>query len=56
MDRTLLLLLIGLFLFVSPLTDIWSAANAPWYLPYLLWGGFIAAIALLRPRGDDDEL
>ena len=56
MDRTLLLLLLGLFLFASPLTEVWANAGAPWYTPYLLWSGFIAAIALVQRRGSDDDL
>ena len=40
-ENTLLLTLLALFLFVSPLTAVWASDNAPWFLPYLLWLGII---------------
>lgn len=36
-ESTLLLTLLGLFLFTSPLTQWWAGENNPWYLPYQLW-------------------
>ena len=36
-DQVLLLALLGLLLFASPLVHWWSAAGRIWYVPYLLW-------------------
>ncbi len=36
-ESHLLLSLLALFLFASPLTIWWSTAVRSWYLPYLLW-------------------
>ncbi|MDH3689001.1 MAG: hypothetical protein OEU36_05920 [Gammaproteobacteria bacterium] len=47
MDRVVLLLAFSLLLFTSPLTDWIAREGAPWYLPYLLWLGVIAAAAWL---------
>jgi hypothetical protein len=47
-DKTILLFVLGLFLFASPLIHWWAGPHAPWYLPYLLWGGFIALIVWLQ--------
>lgn len=53
-DDVLLLFLFGLFLFLSPFTFWWAAVAAVWYLPFLLWAGFIALIAwIARVRRDD---
>jgi hypothetical protein len=36
-ERTLLLVLLVLFLFASPLTMTWARSGASWLLPYMLW-------------------
>jgi len=55
-DRVILLALFALLLFASPLTRWWSAIDAPWYLPYLLWLAVILAGALLQLRNDRHDL
>lgn len=53
-DSVVLLFLLGLFLFLSPFTSWWAAVASVWYLPFLLWAGFIALIAwVARLRHDD---
>ena len=55
MDRIIPLLVLALLLFASPLTTWWLGAHGPWYLPYLLWLGVIAATAwLYRGRAGRD--
>ena len=54
LDSVILLLLFGLFVFASPFTFWWSAMTSIWYLPYLLWLGFIVMIGwVVRGSGDD---
>jgi hypothetical protein len=54
LDSVVLLLLFGLFVFGSPFTFWWAAIASIWYLPYLLWLGFIAMIAwVVRGSGHD---
>jgi hypothetical protein len=53
-DIVLLLFLFGLFLFLSPFTSWWAAVAAVWYLPFLLWFGFIALIAWVAHLRHDD--
>ena len=54
LDSIVLLLLFGLFLFGSPFTFWWAAIAAVWYLPYLLWLGFIGVIAWIMRRSGHD--
>jgi hypothetical protein len=49
-ERTLLLLLLTLLLFASPLTIAWAWGGAPWILPYLLWLLLIGIGAWLHYR------
>lgn len=51
----MLLLVVALGLFASPLTASWTGFHPPWYLPYLLWGGLIAVAALLLGTTPDDD-
>ncbi|MEJ2343892.1 MAG: hypothetical protein P8076_10385 [Gammaproteobacteria bacterium] len=37
LDRVILLFMLALLLFASPLVAWWSAPGRPWFLPYLLW-------------------
>lgn len=37
LDVVIVLGLLGVFLFTSPLVDWWSRDGRPWYTPYLLW-------------------
>jgi len=57
LDRVLLLLLLAVFLFLSPFTAWWAAAEPPWYVPFLLWAGLIALVAVEQTRrsADDDR-
>lgn len=53
-DSVVLLFLFGLFLFFSPFALWWSARASAWYLPYLLWLGFIGLIAVVARHRHDD--
>ena len=45
-SRTILVVLLGILLFLSPLV-IWIAHLSPaWWWPFVAWGGFIGLIAL----------
>ncbi len=54
-DLAVLLALLIVLLFASPLADWWAVAGAPWYLPYLLWGAVIALAGLAAARRRPDE-
>lgn len=43
LDAVVILGLLGLFLFASPLVDWWSQEGRPWYLPFVLWVLLIGA-------------
>lgn len=53
-DSVVLLLLFGLFLFFSPFTFWWAAVFPAWYVPYLLWFGFIVLIFWVMQRSGHD--
>ena len=54
-DLVVLLLLLALFLFFSPLTAWWAGAGLPWFVPFVLWALLIALVAAHdRLEGDDD--
>lgn len=54
-DLVVLLLLVALFLFVSPFTAWWAGATLPWFVPFLLWALLIGLIAVYdRFEGHDD--
>jgi hypothetical protein len=36
-DTLVLLILLGILLFASPVILWWTDPESPWYLPYLLW-------------------
>ncbi len=55
LDRVVLLFLLALFLLVSPLLMTWAADDNPWYLPYLIWLGLIAAMYRLQRRTRQDH-
>lgn len=44
MDKTLLIFLLALFFFASPLVYWWATPQMPWFLPYVLWGLLIALL------------
>lgn len=52
LDRAILLFLLGLFLFASPLTSWWSNPERAWYLPYGLWLGLIVLAFVLQRQRD----
>ncbi len=56
MDRVILLFLLALFLFASPLTRWWATSSTPWYAPYLIWLALIVLIGALSRRWDRGEL
>ena len=49
-DRVILLLLLALFLLLSPIVEWWAADDSPWYAPYLLWALLIALTFWLQRR------
>ena len=54
MDLTILLFMLGLLVFASPLLD-WMIGHGPWYVLYLLWLLIIvlgAGLFYLRGRRD----
>lgn len=55
MDRTVLLFLLGLLFFNSPLWD-WLADLGVWYFPYILWTVLILFGALLQYVGKMRDL
>ncbi len=56
LDSVILLALLALLLFASPLMAWWARDTSPWYLPYLLWLLIILIGAWLHLRRDDHEL
>ncbi len=54
-EQTLLLAMLMLFLFATPLTIWWATPAHPWFLPYLLWLLVIilGAVISYRFRGHD---
>ena len=56
LDRVILLLLLALFLLLSPLLDWWAADTSPWYSPYLIWAVLIALTWLLQRKLGRHEL
>lgn len=49
-ERSLLVALLALLLFASPLTLWWAAEGAHWLLPYLLWLAIILLAGVLHLR------
>ena len=47
-DHALAVAFVLLLLFLTPFTRLWLREAAPWYLPYLVWGGVILLLLLLR--------
>ncbi len=56
LDSVLLLALLTLLLFASPLMTWWARDTSPWYLPYLLWLLVIFIGGWLQLRRGDHEL
>jgi len=52
-DYAIVIALLMLLLFASPLTDWWSRASLPWFLPYVLWLLVILLTALAHWRNSD---
>ena len=55
-EGTLLLLILALLLFASPLTLWWASIDGLWLLPYLLWSLVILLAAWLRRRFGQHDL
>lgn len=53
LERTLLLVLIALALFASPLMFAWAQDTSPWFIPYALWAAVIAGSAWISHRRRD---
>lgn len=47
-DRSVLLALLMLVIFASPLTQWWASSGLPWIAPYLFWLLIIVLTALAR--------
>lgn len=47
---SVLVVLIGAFLFASPFTFWWMRAGPPWWFTFLLWLGLIALVVWLGQR------
>lgn len=52
-ERTVLLVLLALVLFASPVMFAWAQDHSPWYTPYLLWSVVIAGVAWINYRRRD---
>lgn len=52
-ERTLLLVLLALALFASPVMFAWAQDSSPWYAPYVLWSFVIAGSAWISSRRKD---
>ena len=53
-DAVIFILLLALFLVVSPMLTWWATPERPWYLPYLVWGGIVLLVYLVQCRTHDD--
>lgn len=51
-DKVILLLLLALFLLVSPFMAWWANVGASWYRPYLIWFLIIALTWWLQHRNN----
>lgn len=47
-EKTLMAVLLVLMIFLSPISNIWAAIDAPWYSPYLAWAVAIFLSWLLQ--------
>ena len=54
-DLAVILGLLTVLLFASPLTDWWAKMVLPWYAPYALWALVVLLGALLARRNRHDE-
>jgi len=50
LDAVLVVFVIAALLFLSPVVLLWTHEDSPWYVPYLLWLGIIAAAAWVWHR------
>ncbi len=55
-DQVVILVLLALFMFASPLVRWLMSSEHPWYLPYLIWLSIILLGALLQRRRGRHEL
>lgn len=55
-DGVVLLTLLTLLLFASPLVHWWATGHSPWYLPFLLWLAPIAVGAWMQIRRKRHDL
>ena len=52
-DKVILLLLLALFLLVSPFMAWWANTEASWYRPYLIWSLIIGLTWWLQHNSKD---
>jgi len=50
-DGVVAVFLFAALVLLPPVAGLWATASAPWYLPYLVWLGIIALIALVSLGG-----
>ncbi len=55
-DAVTVVFVCAVFVFLSPFLLVWSFPTAPWYLPYLLWGGVILIAAIVQRLRHRHEL
>ena len=49
-DSSVLIALLALLFFVSPLLVWWAGDQSPWFIPYLLWALIIVLAGLIHSR------
>ncbi|MDC0435260.1 hypothetical protein OAM69_06445 [bacterium] len=54
-DHTLLIVLLAVFLFNSPLKIWWSSINLPWYAIFIPWALIIALVGWNQLRQDHGD-
>lgn len=37
LERVLLVVMLAVVLFATPVTYLWAGDDSPWFMPYLLW-------------------
>lgn len=52
-ERTILLVLLAVALFASPVMFAWAQDNSPWFTPYVLWAAIIVGAAWISRRRRD---
>jgi len=56
LDGVVAVFVLTAVIFLPPLIQLWATPPSPWYLPYLVWLGAIALVALVQRLRYRDEL